>query len=88
MPLIEMAQVSFTEARRGIPPFKPLWGFGEEGFFTNFNLENYGLLIEYADDYIGPAINSFGLPFLQHWCVCFLPIRWPIGLRALMSEQG
>ena len=58
VPLLEMAQVSFTEARRGIPPFKPLWGFDEDGFFTNFNFENYGLIIEYADDYIGPAINS------------------------------
>ena len=61
--LFEMAQVSFTEARRGIPPFKPLWGLDEDGFFTHFNLENYGLIIEYADDYIGPALNSLRIAF-------------------------
>ena len=65
LPLIEMAQVSFTEARRGIPPFKPLWGFGEDGFFTNFNLGNYGLLLEYAEDYVGPAINSVRIAFFS-----------------------
>ena len=71
LPLIEMAQVSFTEARRGIPPFKPLWGFGEEGFFTNFNLGNYGLLIEYAEDYVGPAVNSMRIAFFST-IICLL----------------
>jgi len=71
LPLIEMAQVSFTEARRGIPPFKPLWGFGEEGFFTNFNLGNYGLLIDYADDYVGPAVNSVQIAFYST-IICLL----------------
>ncbi len=71
LPLIEMAQVSFTEARRGIPPFKPLWGFGEEGFFTNFNLGNYGLLIDYADDYVGPAVNSVRIAFFST-IICLL----------------
>ena len=70
-PLLEMAQVSFTEARRGIPPFKPLWGFGDEGFFTHFNLENYGLLIEYSDDYIGPALNSVRVAFVST-LICLL----------------
>ena len=71
VPLLEMAQVSFTEARRGIPPFKPLWGFDEDGFFTNFNFENYGLIIEYADDYIGPAINSVRIAFFAT-LICLL----------------
>lgn len=65
LPLLEMAQVSLTEARRGIPPFKPLWGFDEEGFFTNFNFGNYGLLIEYAEDYVGPAVNSVRIAFFS-----------------------
>lgn len=65
LPLFEMAQVSFTEARRGIPPFKPLWGIGESGFFSNFNLENYGLLIEYSEDYVGPALNSVRIAFFS-----------------------
>ena len=71
LPLLEMAQVSFTEARRGIPPFKPLWGFDKDGFFTHFNFENYQLLIEYADDYVGPAINSIRIAFFST-VICLL----------------
>lgn len=65
LPLLEMLQVSFTEARRGIPPFKPLWGIDEEGVFNNFTWGNYGLLIEYSDDYVGPAINSVRIAFFS-----------------------
>ena len=65
LPLVEVAQTSFTEPRRGIPPFAPLWGFGEDGFFTNFNLENYGLLVEYSQDYLRPATNSVRLAFFS-----------------------
>ena len=72
LPLIEMAQVSFTEARRGIPPYKPLWGFGDEGFFTHFNLENYALIIEFYEDYLGPAINSIRIAFFSTlFCLLF-----------------
>lgn len=71
LPLFEMAQVSFTEARRGIPPYKPLWGIDNDGFFTHFNLENYGLIIEYADDYIGPALNSLRIAFFAT-LICLL----------------
>ena len=71
LPLWEMAQVSFTEARRGIPPYKPLWGFREDGFFSHFNLENYALLIEYSDDYVGPAVNSLRIAFFST-LVCLL----------------
>ena len=71
-PLFEMAQVSFTEARRGIPPYKPLWGLDEDGFFTNFNFENYGLILDYADDYIGPAVNSLRIAFFATlFCLLF-----------------
>ena len=78
MPLVEVAQTSFTTARRGIPPFAPLWGFGEDGFFTNFNLENYGLLLDYWQDYIGPAGNSLRLAFFST-LICLLfayPMAW------------
>ena len=72
LPLLEMAQVSFTEARRGIPPYKPLWGFGEEGFFTHFNLENYALIIEFYEDYLNPAINSIRIAFFSTlFCLLF-----------------
>ena len=78
LPLVEVAQTSFTTARRGIPPFAPLWGFGEEGFYTNFNLENYGLLIDYWQDYIGPAANSLRLAFFSTLiCLVFAyPMAW------------
>ncbi len=78
LPLVEVAQTSFTTARRGIPPFAPLWGFGEDGFFTNFNLENYGLLLDYWQDYIGPAGNSLRLAFFST-VICLLfayPMAW------------
>ena len=78
LPLVEVAQTSFTTARRGIPPFAPLWGFGEDGFFTNFNLENYGLLLDYWQDYIGPAGNSLRLAFFST-LICLLfayPMAW------------
>ena len=78
MPLVEVAQTSFTEPRRGIPPFVPLWGFGEDGFFTNFNLENYGLLVEYSQDYLRPAGNSVRLAFFSTLiCLVFAyPMAW------------
>ena len=78
LPLVEVAQTSFTEPRRGIPPFAPLWGFGEDGFFTNFNLENYGLLVEYWQDYLRPAGNSVRLAFFST-LICLLfayPMAW------------
>ena len=78
LPLIEVAQTSFTEPRRGIPPFAPLLGFGEDGFFTNFNLENYGLLVEYSQDYLRPAGNSVRLAFFSTLiCLVFAyPMAW------------
>ena len=72
LPLLEMAQVSFTEARRGIPPYKPLWGFDGQGFYTHFNLENYALLIEFYEDYVGPAFNSIRIAFFSTlFCLLF-----------------
>ena len=78
LPLVEVAQTSFTTARRGIPPFAPLWGFGDEGFYSNFNLENYGLLIDYWQDYMGPAANSLRLAFFSTLiCLVFAyPMAW------------
>ena len=78
LPLVEVAQTSFTTARRGIPPFAPLWGYGDEGFYTNFNLDNYGLLVDYWQDYIGPAANSLRLAFFSTLiCLVFAyPMAW------------
>ncbi|ADE40276.1 ABC transporter permease [Candidatus Puniceispirillum marinum] len=84
MPLIETVQVSFTTARRSVPPYAPLWGFEDGVFFTNFNLENYALLFEYWQDYLGPAGNSVRLAFFAT-LVCLLfayPMAWWIARSA------
>ena len=89
LPLVEVAQTSFTEPRRGIPPFLPLWGFGDEGFFTNFNLENYGLLAQYSQDYLKPAGNSIRLAFFST-LICLLfayPMAWWIA-RSSPSQRA
>mgnify|MGYP001424033747 CR=1 FL=1 len=73
LPLLETLQVSFTTAQRSVPPYAPLWGFDDNGFFTNFTLENYGLIATYWQDYIGPAGNSIKLAFFSNitvWIVC------------------
>ena len=78
LPLLETLQVSFTTARRSIPPYAPLWGFDETGFFTNFTLDNYGLIATYWQDYVGPAGNSIKLAFFST-IVCLLfayPMAW------------
>ena len=78
MPLVETVQVSFTTARRSVPPYAPLWGFDDGTFFTNFNLENYALLFEYWQDYLGPAGNSVRLAFFATLvCLIFAyPMAW------------
>lgn len=78
LPLLETFQVSFTTAQRSIPPYAPLWGFDEAGFFTNFTLDNYGLITTYWQDYIGPAGNSIKLAFFST-IVCLIlayPMAW------------
>ena len=89
LPLVEVAQTSFTEPRRGIPPFLPLWGFDEGGFFTNFNLENYGLLAQYSQDYLKPAGNSVRLAFFSTlFCLLFAyPMAWWIA-RSSPSQRA
>ena len=78
MPLVETVQVSFTTARRSVPPYAPLCGFEDGAFFTNFNLENYALLFEYWQDYLGPAGNSVRLAFFATLvCLIFAyPMAW------------
>ena len=78
LPLLETFQVSFTTAQRSIPPYAPLWGFDEAGFFTNFTLDNYALIATYWQDYIGPAGNSIKLAFFST-TVCLIlayPMAW------------
>lgn len=88
LPLLETLQVSFTTAQRSIPPYAPLWGFDETGFFTNFTLDNYALLAAYWQDYIGPAGNSIKLAFFLPLYVCCLLIRWRGGLPVLTPNGG
>ena len=78
LPLVETLQVSFTSPRRGIPPYEPLWGIGDDGFFNNFTAGNYALLLQYWSDYFGPAFNSMKLAFFST-LVCLLfayPMAW------------
>ncbi|MDC1407375.1 ABC transporter permease subunit [Candidatus Puniceispirillum sp.] len=78
LPLVETLQVSFTSPRRGIPPYEPLWGIGDDGLFTNFTTGNYALLLQYWSDYFGPAFNSIKLAFFST-LVCLLfayPMAW------------
>lgn len=84
LPLIETLQVSFTTPQRSVPPFAPLWGVDETGFFTNFNLDNYRLLWAYWQDYFRPAINSVKLAFLSTLvCLfCAYPMAWWIASSA------
>jgi putrescine transport system permease protein len=78
LPLVETLQVSFTSPRRGIPPYEPLWGIGDDGFFANFTIGNYALLLQYWSDYFGPALSSIKLAFFST-LVCLLfayPMAW------------
>ena len=80
LPLVETLQVSFTSPRRGIPPYEPLWGIADDGFFTNLTTGNYALLLQYWSDYFGPAFNSIKLAFFST-LVCLLfayPMAWLI----------
>ena len=78
LPLLKTLQVSFTTAQRSVPPYAPLWGFDDTGFFTNFTLDNYQLLATYWQDYIGPAGNSIKLAFFSTLvCLIFAyPMAW------------
>lgn len=78
LPLLEILQVSFSEARRGVPPFKPLWGFESGQVFFDGTLENYLLLLEYWEDYFGPVLNSLRLAFISTLiCLVFAyPMAW------------
>ena len=78
LPLVETLQVSFTSPRRGIPPYEPLWGIGDDGFFNNFTTGNYALLLQYWSDYFGPAFKSIKLAFFST-LICLLfayPMAW------------
>ena len=78
LPLVETLQVSFTSPRRGIPPYEPLWGIDDDGFFNNFTTGNYALLLQYWSDYFGPAFNSIKLAFFST-LICLLfayPMAW------------
>lgn len=78
LPLLEILQVSFSEARRGVPPYKPLWGFESGQFFFDGTLENYQLLVDYWDEYFYPVVNSLRLAlFSTLICLCFAyPMAW------------
>ena len=73
LPLLETFQVSFTTAQRSIPPYAPLWGFDESGFFTNFTLDNYGLIATYWQD---STIVCLILAYPMAWWMARSNAKW------------
>ena len=78
LPLVEMINVSFSEARRAVPPYIPAFQIGSEGFSFRPVLDNYLLIYEYWEDYLWPAINSIRLAFFSTlYCLLFAyPMAW------------
>ena len=78
LPLVEMINVSFSEARRAVPPYIPAFQIGSGGFSFRPVLDNYLLIYEYWEDYLWPAINSIRLAFFSTlYCLLFAyPMAW------------
>lgn len=78
LPLIEMINVSFSEARRAVPPYNPAFQIGEKGISFQPVFDNYLLIYHYWGDYLWPAVNSIRLAFFSTvWCLFFAyPMAW------------
>ena len=78
LPLVEMINVSFSEARRAVPPYNPAFQIGSGGISFSPVLDNYLLIYEYWEDYLWPAFNSIRLAFFSTlYCLLFAyPMAW------------
>ena len=76
LPLIEMINVSFSEAKRAVPPYTPAFQFGSSGISFQPVVDNYLLIYKYWEDYLWPAVNSIRLAFFRHFTVFYSPIQW------------
>ena len=78
LPLLEMINVSFSEAKRAVPPYNPALQFGPDGISFQPVVDNYLLIYEYWEDYLWPAVNSIRLAFFSTlYCLIFAyPMAW------------
>ena len=78
LPLIEMINVSFSEAKRAVPPYNPAFQFGPDGISFQPVADNYLLIYKYWEDYLWPAINSIRLAFFSTlYCLLLAyPMAW------------
>ena len=78
LPLLEMINVSFSEAKRAVPPYNPAFQLGPDGISFQPVVHNYLLIYEYWEDYLWPAVNSIRLAFFSTlYCLIFAyPMAW------------
>ena len=78
LPLVEMVNVSLSEAKRAVPPYNPAFQIGKDGISFQPVVDNYLLIYEYWEDYLWPAVNSFRLAFFSTlYCLLFAyPMAW------------
>lgn len=78
LPLVEMVNVSLSEARRAVPPYNPAFQIGKDGISFQPVVNNYLLIYEYWEDYLWPAVNSVRLAFFSTlYCLLFAyPMAW------------
>ncbi len=76
LPLVEMVNVSLSEAKRAVPPYNPAFQIGKDGISFQPVVDNYLLIYEYWEDYLWPAVNSVRLAFSRPYIVFYLLIRW------------
>ena len=78
LPLVEMVNVSLSEARRAVPPYNPAFQIGKDGISFQPLVDNYLLIYEYWEDYLWPAVNSVRLAFFSTlYCLLFAyPMAW------------
>ena len=78
LPLLEMVNVSLSEAKRAVPPYNPAFQIGKDGISFQPVVDNYLLIYEYWEDYLWPAVNSVRLAFFSTlYCLLFAyPMAW------------
>ncbi|MEK9640128.1 MAG: ABC transporter permease subunit [Alphaproteobacteria bacterium] len=78
LPLVEMVNVSLSEAKRAVPPYNPAFQIGKDGISFRPVVDNYLLIYEYWEDYLWPAVNSVRLAFFSTlYCLLFAyPMAW------------
>ncbi len=78
LPLLEMVNVSLSEAKRAVPPYNPAFQIVKDGISFQPVVNNYLLIYEYWEDYLWPAVNSVRLAFFSTlYCLLFAyPMAW------------